>query len=124
MNREKGMAYCGLACAACGQNDSCAGCRDEGCRDREWCKNQGDAVWKRDFPAAGNAGIFLAIVSCFKSSGTAFAAFAGKYGEERLIDCLETGERAGPSVPLSRRAGWGLRYAVRRGRNMAASSGK
>ena len=25
----------------------------------------------------------------------AFAAFAGEYGEERLIDCLETGERAG-----------------------------
>lgn len=25
----------------------------------------------------------------------AFAAFAGKYGEERLLGCLEAGERAG-----------------------------
>ncbi len=95
MNREKGMAYCGLVCAACGQNDSCAGCRDEGCRDREWCKNRRCCVGKglsgcwecRDFPCDSPMLQKLRV--------RAFAAFAGEYGEERLIDCLEAGERAG-----------------------------
>ena len=40
------MAYCGLACCVCAQNDSCAGCRSDGCENREWCKNRSCCIGK------------------------------------------------------------------------------
>jgi len=39
MNREKGLAYCGLACLICGENEMCAGCRNAGCKNKERCKH-------------------------------------------------------------------------------------
>lgn len=34
---EKGIAYCGLACCACRENDSCPGCRQDGCPEKASC---------------------------------------------------------------------------------------
>lgn len=95
MRREKGVAYCGLACCVCGQNAECAGCRNEGCTGREWCKNfrccreKGlSGCWEcTEFPCAGSM--------LDKARVRAFAEFIGEHGEEKLMECLERNERAG-----------------------------
>ncbi len=95
MERSKGIAYCGLACAVCGENAKCAGCRNDGCADREWCKNRNCCK------AKGIAGCWEC--SSFPCAGTmldkprirAFASFIREHGEALLLDCLERNERAG-----------------------------
>lgn len=95
MDRSKGIAYCGLACAVCGENANCAGCRNDGCANREWCKNRNCCIEK------GIAGCWEC--DTFPCSGTmldkprirAFASFIKLRGEEFLLDCLEKNERAG-----------------------------
>ena len=94
MDRRKGLAYCGLACAVCGEA-SCTGCRDGGCADGDRCVNRRCCVekglrgcWECDaFPC--DAPLLQ------KTRVRAFAAFAREYREERLLACLEAGERAG-----------------------------
>lgn len=95
MQREKGIAYCGLACCLCGENATCAGCRNGGCQDKEWCKNskccreKGLAgCWQcSEFPCQGGM--------LDKMRIRAFARFIQQYGEEKLMDCLDRNERAG-----------------------------
>lgn len=97
MNREKGIAYCGLACCLCSHNETCAGCRNEGCKDKDWCKNficcreKGIAgCWEcSEFPCSGSMLDKIRI--------RAFARFIKEYGEERLLDCVERNEKAGLS---------------------------
>ncbi len=95
MNRSKGIAYCGLACAACEQNETCLGCRDDGCTGREWCKNltcckaRGlSGCWECDqFPCRGTM--------LDKPRVRIFATFVKEHGAEALLDCLERNERVG-----------------------------
>ena len=95
MKREKGLAYCGLACCVCGQNETCAGCRSDGCTGREWCKNRGCCIEKgiagcwecADFPCG--AGLLA------KLRPRAFSGFAAEFGEAVLLDALEANEKAG-----------------------------
>jgi len=95
MEREKGIAYCGLACCICSENASCPGCRNDGCKDKEWCKNfkccgeKGlKGCWKcEDFPCSGGMLDKLRI--------RAFSKFIKKYGEDELIRCLEKNEKEG-----------------------------
>jgi hypothetical protein len=95
MVRQKGIAFCGLACALCSENSACAGCRNEGCEDKESCKNfqccktkNINGCWECDeFPCTGNMLDNRRI--------RAFARFAGEYGVEFLLDCLEKNEKAG-----------------------------
>lgn len=35
----KAIAYCGLACCVCSENQDCVGCQDGGCESHSWCKN-------------------------------------------------------------------------------------
>lgn len=35
----KAIAYCGLACCVCSENDKCIGCQNGGCDIHGWCKN-------------------------------------------------------------------------------------
>ena len=35
----KGIAFCGLACCVCSENQTCAGCKNDACRDSLSCKN-------------------------------------------------------------------------------------
>lgn len=95
MERQKGIAFCGLACALCAENTTCAGCRNEGCKDKDWCKNF------KCFKTKGIKGCWEC--SEFPCSGgmldnkriRAFAAFVKEYGEEYLLDCLAKNEKAG-----------------------------
>jgi len=94
MNREKGLAYCGLACCACGENETCVGCRNAGCKNKEWCKHFNcckekglNGCWECDeFPCGGMHD---------KVRVFAFAQFIKQYGEDKTIDCLEYNEKNG-----------------------------
>ena len=95
MDRQKGIAYCGLACAACSENADCPGCRDDGCKDKNWCKNlrccreRGlNGCWEcAEFPCRGGMLDNVRI--------RAFAGFVKRFGVERILDCLERNEKAG-----------------------------
>ncbi len=95
MNKEKGFAYCGLACCICSENTTCAGCRNEGCKDKDWCKNFNcckakglNGCWEcTDFPCTGSMLDKIRIRT--------FSEFIRDYGEEKLITCLERNEKAG-----------------------------
>jgi len=93
--RELGIAYCGLACCLCSENQSCPGCRQNGCAAYEQCVNYGcvkergaDGCWEcPEFPCGKGMHSSVRI--------QAFARFAKEHGVERLLDCLERNERAG-----------------------------
>lgn len=95
MDRQKGIAFCGLACAVCSGNADCAGCRNEGCKDKDWCKNflclktkKLKGCWECDeFPCSGSM--------LDKKKIRAFARFVKEYGEDCMLDCLGKNEKAG-----------------------------
>lgn len=95
MDQSKGLAYCGLACCVCGENETCAGCRNEGCTDRNWCKNftccrekKLHGCWEcESFPCTGSMLDKLRI--------HAFAQFIKENGEEELLRCLARNEQQG-----------------------------
>ncbi len=92
---SKGLAYCGLACCVCSENASCAGCRNEGCANKEWCKpfvcckKKGlSGCWEcREFPC--DYGMFK------KPRVREFAGLIAEYGEDAFIRALEKGESEG-----------------------------
>jgi len=94
MKNEKGLAYCGLACAVCGENENCAGCRNDGCKNKERCKHfvcckekNIRGCWECDnFPCGGMHE---------KVRIYALALFIKEHGEERLLECLERNEKNG-----------------------------
>ena len=95
MKREKGIAYCGLACCVCGQNVNCTGCRNDGCLNREWCKNRKCCIEKKikgcwecsEFPCKGSM--------LDKIKVRAFARFIKENGENEMFECLAKNEKAG-----------------------------
>lgn len=95
MEKEKGIGYCGLACAVCSENKNCLGCRSEGCKEKDWCRNfrccreKGlNGCWEcRDFPCKDSMLDNIRIRT--------FAKFIKEYGEEKLLECLERNENAG-----------------------------
>jgi hypothetical protein len=94
MNSTKGFAYCGLACCIC-QEDSCPGCRSEGCTGKDWCKNFQCArakgfvgCWEcNDFPCEGGMLDKLRIRT--------FAKYIKEHGEDALMARLEINEQSG-----------------------------
>ena len=94
MNHEKGLAYCGLACCVCSENETCAGCRNEGCKNKEWCKHFNcckekglNGCWEcSKFPCGGMHD---------KVRVFAFAEFIKQDGEKKMMDCLERNEKQG-----------------------------
>ena len=95
MKRELGIARCGLACCLCGESEHCAGCDSGDCPDKEECANR---AWSLE----------RGIAHCFDCSETdckqgmlqkskpyGFTAFARRYGEQALLDCLERNEEQG-----------------------------
>ena len=95
MEREKGFAYCGLACCICSENETCEGCRNDGCKDKEWCKNFNccrekglSGCWEcSEFPCTGSM--------LDKMRIRAFARFMKEYGENKFLNCLEINEQNG-----------------------------
>ncbi len=94
MNREKGLAYCGLACCVCSENKLCAGCRNDGCKNKEWCKHFNcckekglNGCWECDeFPCGGMH---------YKVRILAFTEYIRQNGEEKMFNCLERNEKKG-----------------------------
>ncbi len=95
MDKEKGIAYCGLACCLCSENQNCAGCRNEGCKDKDWCKSFNcckqrglNGCWECiEFPCANEM--------FDKVRVRTFAKFIAEQGEEKLMQFLERNEKAG-----------------------------
>lgn len=56
------IAYCGLACCVCSENNKCVGCQSGGCDIHGWCKNHNccrekglNGCWEcDDFPCSGS----------------------------------------------------------------------
>lgn len=95
MDREKGVAYCGLACCVCSENEQCAGCRNDGCHGKEWCKSFNcckeknlNGCWEcADFPCENEMLDKLRVRT--------FAKFVAEHGENALMGALEKNERDG-----------------------------
>lgn len=86
--KQKGIAYCGLACCVCSENKTCLGCQAGGCDIHGWCKNYNCCrerglvgCWEcTQFPCEG--GMLDKIRVC------TFARFAKEYGADELVRCL------------------------------------
>ncbi len=95
MERQKGLAYCGLACCVCSENSRCAGCRQEGCKDKEGCgpfrccRERGiDGCWQcPEFPCGDPM--------LQKRRVRVFAQCIGEYGEKQVMDRLERNAQQG-----------------------------
>ena len=94
MKRELGIARCGLACCLCSENDKCTGCNSDACPDKDWCENRKCSISKNkshcyECPELCQKGIL--------SNGKpyAFTLFVKRYGEQKLLDCLEQNEQNG-----------------------------
>jgi hypothetical protein len=95
MNKEKGIAYCGLACCVCSENENCAGCRNEGCKDKEWCKSF-NCCKRKGLNGCWECGEFPCDNPMFeKLRVRTFARFIGDYGEAKLVECLERNDKGG-----------------------------
>ncbi|OGO90476.1 MAG: hypothetical protein A2Y17_13020 [Clostridiales bacterium GWF2_38_85] len=89
------IAYCGLACCVCSENDNCIGCQAGGCDIHGWCKNYNccrekelNGCWECDeFPCQGSM--------LDKARIRAFARFAKEYGTEELTKCLLQNKKNG-----------------------------
>lgn len=91
----KAIAYCGLACCVCSENDKCIGCQNGGCDIHGWCKNYNccrekglNGCWECvHFPCSGGM--------LDKPRIRTFAEFARRYGvdelEKRLLRNKEKG---------------------------------
>lgn len=94
LKRESGIARCGLACCLCSENTRCHGCNSGECPDKEWCEN------RRCSAARGFGHCYECPQDCRKgllgkSKPYGFTLFAKRYGEKRLLDCLERNEQNG-----------------------------
>ncbi len=95
MNRQKGIAFCGLACALCNEGPGCFGCRNDGCKEKDFCKNLRCCIEKgllgcwecSEFPCPGSTVNSIRV--------RAFAKFAMQYGVDTLLKCLEKNEHDG-----------------------------
>lgn len=94
MNREKGLAYCGLACCVCVENQTCAGCRNDGCKDKEWCKHF-NCCKEKAIRGCWDCEAFPCGGMHEKLRIRAFCEFIRRYGENELLACLEKNEKSG-----------------------------
>lgn len=94
MKRELGIARCGLACCLCSENEHCSGCNSGNCPDKNWCENRKCSIQKGIAHCYGcQEDCHKGLLSKIKPYG--FTAFAKRYGEEELLNCLERNENIG-----------------------------
>lgn len=94
MKRELGIARCGLACCLCSENVNCSGCEKNGCSNNNLCENKKCSIKK------GLTHCYMCNKDCKKGllskiKPYTFTLFIKKYGEEKLLDCLERNENNG-----------------------------
>lgn len=94
-DEEKGVAFCGLACCVCSENQNCTGCRREGCQNNEICKNYHcckskglEGCWAcDDFPCDS---------AMFRTPRVrAFAKYIAENGSQKLLRALKNNEEHG-----------------------------
>lgn len=94
MKRELGIARCGLACCLCSENIKCSGCNSGGCTGSAVCENKNCSENKGiDYCYMCNEDCRKGLLSKIKPYG--FTLFIKRYGEARLLDCLEDNEKRG-----------------------------
>lgn len=94
MRREFGIAKCGLACCLCSQNNTCRGCNSNECSNKEWCENRKCSLEKNyDHCFECKQDCHKGLLSKIKPYG--FTMFVKRYGENKLLDCLERNEKNG-----------------------------
>lgn len=95
MEKDLGIARCGLACCLCSENDKCTGCKGDSDK-HSWCKNFKCSIDKN-------------IEGCYFCDNTkcrdgmfkdkikplAFCEFIRRYGKDELLKCLERNENIG-----------------------------
>ncbi len=94
MKRELGIARCGLACCLCSENDHCAGCNSGECPDKSWCENRKCSLEKA-YPHCYECESDCTKGMLSKMKPLGLTLFAKRYGEEKLLDCLERNEKNG-----------------------------
>ena len=95
MKRDRGVAYCGLACCVCGENGACPGCRSEGCAGKDRCMSF-RCCRERKLAGCWECGEFPCQNPMFaKLRVRAFAKLIGEFGADALMDALEQNEKAG-----------------------------
>ena len=95
MNRELGIARCGLACCLCSENKRCRGCNSGDCPDKDWCENRNCSRQK-------------GLNGCYECTETecrkgllqkikpyAFVRYIRLHNVPALLDCLEQNEKNG-----------------------------
>ncbi|MEA4860204.1 MAG: DUF3795 domain-containing protein [Sphaerochaeta sp.] len=95
MDKQKGIAFCALACCLCDEKSSCRGCRQDDCPDKEGCKpyrcaqSEGyDGCWEcPQFPCDFSLFSSLRIRT--------FVSFIAQYGKDALLEALQRGEDKG-----------------------------
>ena len=98
MQRELGIAKCGLACCLCSEAPHCGGCHSGGCPKKDSCE-----IWRctkskgldscAQCPEECRKGILQ------KIKPHTFIQFVKRYGETALLDCLEQN-----GIPYSERS--------------------
>lgn len=92
---DKSIAYCGLACCVCSENNKCPGCQAGGCDIHGWCKNY-NCCREKGLNGCWECGDFESKAAEPACKGSmldkprirAFAKFAKEYGTDELIRCL------------------------------------
>lgn len=94
MKRELGIARCGLACCLCSHNETCAGCASGQCPDKEWCENYICSLQK-GYDYCFECGQECRKGRLEKIKPYGFSLFAKRYGQIKLLNCLEQNEKNG-----------------------------
>lgn len=95
MRIEKGIAYCGLACCVCKENETCTGCKNDGCKNSsncsisKCCKDKGieGCYACSEFPCGEEMLQKLRVYG--------FQRFIQEYGEYELLKFLKSNEQKG-----------------------------
>ncbi|HPE38725.1 MAG TPA: DUF3795 domain-containing protein [Bacillota bacterium] len=94
MKREFGIARCGLACCLCSENDKCHGCNSGECQDKEWCENRSCSI-ENNYLHCSDCKQDCRKGLLSKNKPYGFIQFIKRYGEDKLLDCLERNEQNG-----------------------------
>ena len=94
-DESKGIAFCGLACCVCSENQNCAGCRKDDCHHRTTCINYHCCKSKR-LKGCWECGDFPCDAPILHNPRVkAFSKYVAKYGFNRLIRALKNNEEHG-----------------------------
>lgn len=95
MDRGKGFAYCGLACCLCSEREHCAGCRNDGCTGKDWCKHF-VCCKARGYTGCWACPDFPCDALMFANPRIrAFSSFLQRHSESELAEILEHNEAEG-----------------------------